>query len=173
MRIVHTPAFCPTGYVQHITTQLAAYVLQDLIRISAGAIDFVDKEKRRNPVGSKQLPYRLRMSFDTFHRADDDDRVIEHLQRSFHLCGEIDVTGRVQQKIRRFAVFHFGLISENGDPTRFLNFVTVEKSVAVVDPASIADRLRMVQQSLGKGRFAGVDMRQQSYRFIHGCSPAA
>ncbi|MNN26179.1 hypothetical protein D3C81_1396790 [compost metagenome] len=111
------------------------------------------------------------MSFDTFHRADDDDRVIEHLQRSFHLCGEIDVTGRVQQKIRRFAVFHFGLISENGDPTRFLNFVTVEKSVAVVDPASIADRLRMEQQSLGKGRFAGVDMRQQSYRFIHGCVP--
>ncbi|MNP17271.1 hypothetical protein D3C76_1097000 [compost metagenome] len=111
------------------------------------------------------------MSFDAFHGADDDDGVIEHLQRPFHFSGEIDVTRRIQQKIRRFPVLHFRLIGEHGDPARLLDLVAVEEGVAVVDPAAAANRLRVKQERLGKGRFAGVDVRQQSYRFMHGRVP--
>ncbi len=45
----------------------------------------------------QKSPERAHLPGDAVRRADDQDRVIQHLQDSLHLCGKIGVSGRIHQ----------------------------------------------------------------------------
>ena len=58
-------------------------------------IHFIDKGNPGNPVLLSLPPNRFRLSFNTPYRTEKSNRTVKNPQRPFHLNGEIDVTGGV------------------------------------------------------------------------------
>ncbi len=49
----------------------------------------------------KQPPERFRVRLHAVRAADDEHRVVEHLKRALHFCGEIYMSRRVEQRYLR------------------------------------------------------------------------
>ena len=83
----------------------------------------------------KQAPKRFRVCLHAVRAADDKDGAVEHLQRAFHLRGEVGVPRRVEQGHVQCADLKSGLLGKYGDAARAFEAVRVEKGVPVVDTA--------------------------------------
>ena len=100
------------------------------------------------------------MRLHAVRAADDEHRIIEHLQRALHLGGKVHVPRCVEQCDRRVAERHARLPRKDRDAARTLERVRVHVRIFMVDTAEIADRARAVEQRLGQRRLSGVDVRQ-------------
>ena len=58
----------------------------------------VDPDERRYAVALKQVPQSLGVGLYAVRAADDEDRVIENGECSFHLRGKIYVSGGIEKK---------------------------------------------------------------------------
>ena len=120
------------------------------------------EHEHRHTVAPQQLPERLRVRLHAVRAADDEHRIIEHLQRALHLGGKVHVSRRVEQCDSRVAERHARLPRKDRDAARTLERMRVHVRVFMVDAAEIADRARAVEQRLGQRRLSGVDVRQDS-----------
>ena len=69
----------------------------DAKRVRAGAIHLVDEGNPRNLVAPHLPVDRDRLRLHARHRAQHQDRAVEHAQRPFDLDREVNVSGRVDQ----------------------------------------------------------------------------
>ncbi len=75
------------------------------IEVGADLVHLVDEADARDVVLGGLPPDGFGLGFDAFLAVEDGDRAVEHAQRAFHLDGEVDVAGRVDQVDRvAFAV---------------------------------------------------------------------
>ena len=64
----------------------------------AGQVHLVDEQKGRNLVPGQQLPQGAGVPLHAVGAADDQNRVVQHLQRPLHLGAEVHVARGVQQR---------------------------------------------------------------------------
>ena len=98
------------------------------------------------------------MAANAVASVNDEHSVVEHLQRAFGLCREIDVARRVEQRQRGAIAFDGGLLRVDCDATLLFECVKVEMRAAVVDAAELADRARAKQQRLDERRLPSVNV---------------
>ena len=155
-----------SGFVAHGLRRAEVYARAQLslergeqrVMLCAGEIHFVDEEEGGHAVAPEQLPECARVPLYAVRAADDEHRVVEHLQRALHLGGEIDVAGGVKQRDMRITAIQHGLFGENGDAALALERFRVQKGISMIDTAKRAQRAGGVEQSLGEGGFARVHM---------------
>ena len=80
--------------------------------------------------------------------ADHQHRIVEYLQRPFHLRAEIHMARRIEKRYFRAAHINNSLSREDGDAAFLLLRIAVEKRVAVVHASCFSDGAALVQYRL-------------------------
>ena len=71
--------------------------------------------------------------------ADHQNRIVQHLQHTFHLRREIHVARRIKKRKFHILPFHDRLLGKNCNPAFTLHFICIQKCIAVIDPPQIPD----------------------------------
>ena len=106
---------------------------------------------------------------------DQQHRHIQRRQRAFRLGHEIDVSGRIDKRAARTVQLKPRLIRKDGDSAFTLDFIHIQRRVAVVDAPGRANGSGMVQQLLGEGCFSCIHVRENAkgYGGRHSVQPPA
>ena len=115
----------------------------------------------------EEPPQRLRMALHALRGGHDEDGVVERRKDALRLGGEIGVSRRVEEEVRRLSPGEVRLSGEDGDAALALDRLGVEEGVAVVDAPALPQRPAEVQQLLGERRLPGVDVRENADGFSH------
>ena len=87
-------------YPQHVT-RLAADDVSDLagvaVRVGRGQVDLVEHRDDVQVAVQRQVEVGQRLRLDALGGVDQQHRTLAGLERTGHLVGEVDVTGRVDQ----------------------------------------------------------------------------
>lgn len=89
------------GGVRHVHAagaEAAAQLREPLAPVRAREVHFVYEDENRHLIALQQPPERLRVALHAVRAADDQDGVVEHLQRALGLGGEVHVPRRVEQR---------------------------------------------------------------------------
>ena len=111
----------------------------------------------RVPVGL--APDRLGLGLDAGDRVEHRDRAVEHAQRPLHLDREVDVAGRVDDVDPVTLPVGGRRGRGDRDPALALLDHPVHQGGALVDLADLVGLAGVVQDALGRGRLARVDVR--------------
>ena len=131
---------------------------EDLAFSVSCKVHFIDKEKHRNVVSLQQLPKGLGVALHPIGAADDQNGIVQHLQRALHLGRKIHMPGGIQKGDTAAFDGQDRLLGKDGDPPLFLQGVGVQKRILMVDPTDAADGAGLIQQSLRQSGLAGVYM---------------
>ena len=102
------------------------------------------------------------MALHAVGAADNQHRIIQHLQCPLGLRGKIHMARGVQQGKIGIARREEGLLGENGNAARLFQRVGVQKGILMVHATQLADGAGAVEQGLGKGGLAAVHMGQNA-----------
>ena len=111
----------------------------------------------------EQAPQRFGMPAHSAVRVDDEDRIVEHLQGAFCFGGEVDVSGRVDQRQLRIPEFDHRLLGVDRDAAALLELVEVEMRITRIHAAKLPHRPGAEQQRLDERRLARVDVGKHPY----------
>ena len=90
--------------------------------------------------------------------ADDQNRTIQHLQRTLHFSGKIHMTRGIQQRQLCILPGQHGLLGKDGNTTVALLLVCIQKSIAVIYAAQFSQIARGIQQRFTQRCFSRVHM---------------
>jgi hypothetical protein len=128
-------------------------------KVCSDAIHLIDEGDSGHFVAVRLPPDGLGLGLHAAHRAEDGDSAVQHAHRAFHLDGEVHMSRRVDD-IDAMVVPETGSGGGgDGDAAFLLLFHPVHRGGAFVYLADPMDSPCIVQDSLGRGRFARVDMR--------------
>ncbi len=139
-------------------SQLGSEGTQRPIEVGAAAIELVDEGHGADAVTHRLSPDRLGLRFDAGDGVDEQHTSVEHAQGSLHFDGEVDVSGRVDEGDGGVAPRAAHRRGRDGDAHLLLFGIEVGGGVAVVHLAARVDLPREVQDALGEGGLAGVDV---------------
>src|SRR5207247_11311103 len=126
------------------------------------AVRLVDEGHARHPVAVGLPPDRLGLRLDAAHAAEDGDRAVEHAEAPLDLDGEVDVPGRVDDVHAVLAPEAGGRGRGDGDPAFLLLHHPVHHRGALVHLADLVADARVVEDALGRGGLAGIDVRHDA-----------
>ena len=72
------------------------------------------------------------MALDAVRPVDHQDRIVQHLQRPFHLCREIHMARRIQESHRRISQCKLCLFGKDRDPPGPFQLICIQKSVLII-----------------------------------------
>ena len=128
------------------------------VEVGADAIHLVDEAEPRDVVLVGLPPHRLGLRFDTGDRVEHGDGAVEHAQRPLDLDREVDVAGRVDD-VDPVVVPDAGRGGRRDrDPALLLLGHVVHRGGAVVDLADLVALPGVVEDALGRGGLARVDV---------------
>ena len=105
-------------------------------------------------------------------RADDEDGVVQNLQRPLHFRRKVNVARRVEQNEAAVRQIKHSLLGKDRDAALTLLRVRVKERIPVVDAAHRAEHPRAVEHRLGERGLSGVHVGQYSDRqCFHPVSP--
>ena len=136
--------------------------LHALVEVRADPVHLVDVGDARDLVLVGLAPDRLGLGLDAGDRVEQGDRAVEHAQRALDLDREVDVAGRVDDVD---AVVVPGAGRRRGgdrDPALLLLLHPVHRRRALVDLTHLVGATGVVEDPLGRGRLAGVDVRHDA-----------
>src|SRR5262249_27469914 len=116
-------------------------------------------------------PHRLRLRLHARHRVEHTDGAVEHAQRTLDLDGEVDVARRVDDVDAEAGTGEragLGLPEGgrrgrgDGDAALLLLLHPVHGGGAIVDFADLMRLAGVVEDALGRGGLAGVDVRHDT-----------
>jgi hypothetical protein len=131
--------------------------------VRARLVHLVDEAEPRHAVALRLAPDRFRLRLDTLARVEDADRAVEHAHRTLHLGGEVDVTGRVDDRDRVVLPLDVDRRRGNGDAALPLLLEIVHGGRAVMDLADLVDSAGDFEDALGDRGLAGVDMGHDAH----------
>ncbi len=135
----------------------------DPSEFSPDSVHLVDETDTRDAVLGRLTPHCLALRLDPFDSRKDDDGPVQHAQRSFHFRGEVNVPGGIDDVDRdRPAV---GILPVAGDrrgddrdPALALLLQVIGRRVSLVNVPHPVDLASVIENPLGRGCLAGVDM---------------
>ncbi|GAV32354.1 hypothetical 66.3 kDa protein in hag2 5'region [Coriobacteriaceae bacterium EMTCatB1] len=144
---------------QHGTrVEAVTHHLHDVEVVGARAVHLVDVRDARHAVAVGLAPDRLGLRLDAAHRAEDGHRAVEDAKRPLHFHGEVHVAGRVYDLDAMVLPVAGGRGRGDGDAALLLLDHPVHRRRTFVDLADLVRLPRVVEDALGRGRLAGVDM---------------
>ena len=152
----------------HAAGILPLQQLHEALMAQTGQVHLVDKEEGRDLVPGQQLPEGAGMALNAVGAADDQNGVVQNLQRTLHLGGEVHMTRRVEDGDVPLRQRQARLLGKDGDAPGALLRVGVQKGVAVVHAAQFAQLSALIEHRFGQGRFARVNVGEDAHcQFIH------
>ena len=127
--------------------------------IGAGAVQLVDEDDARHVVAVGEAPVGLRLRLHAGHALDDEDRAVQHAQAAVHLDVEVDVARRVDDVDAVVVPLAGHRGGGDGDAALALLLHVIGRGVAVVHLADLVRHAGVIEDPLGRGRLARVDMR--------------
>jgi hypothetical protein len=128
------------------------------VELGPDPVHLVDEADPRHPVGVGLAPDRLRLGLHAADRVEHGHGAVEHAQGALDLDGEVDVAGRVDQVDPVVAPLAGGGGRGDGDAALLLLLHPVHDRGALMDLAHLVGAARVVQDALGRGGLAGVDV---------------
>ena len=110
---------------------------QQFFPVRVGLVHLIYEEKCRNPVLLQQPPKRLHMPLHPVRSADYQQRIVQHLQSPLHLCAEIHMSRRVQQRDAQALPRNLRLLGKNRDSPLALQCKGIQKGIPMVHPAQL------------------------------------
>ena len=152
-------------------------LFQQRLPAGAGQVHLIEENEGRDVIPPQQTPERFGVALDAVGAADDQHRIIEHLQGALGLGGKVHMAGGIQQGEVGVSCCQQGLFGKDGDAACLFQRVGVEKGVLVVHAAQFPDGTGAVEHGFGKGGLAGVHMGEDAHhqllvRFLHGLHPS-
>ena len=141
-------------------------MLDNAHEVRAGAVHLVDKRKPRHVILIGLTPDSLRLWLDSTDRAEHGDGAIQYAQRALNFNREINMAGSVDDvdAVFRELLAHAapetgGRRGGNRDTAFLFLFHPVHGRRAIVHFADFVRAPGVIEDALGRGRFAGVDVR--------------
>ena len=132
------------------------------IKVCADTVHFVDETYPGYAVLVGLAPDRLGLGLDACHGIEDHHTAVQHPQAPLHLGGEVNVAGGIDDVYRVFIPFTRCCRGGNGYAPLPLLVHPVHDGGAFVDLAHLVDAASVVEDPLGDGGLARVDMRDES-----------
>ena len=142
--------------------QTRAHHLQGAVVVRADPVHLVDVDDPRHLVLVGLPPHRLRLGLHARHRIQDRHRAVEHAQRALDLHGEVDVSRRVDDVDPAVTPEARGRRGRDGDSALLLLDHPVHRRGAFVHLADLVGPTGVIQDTLGRGRLAGIDVRHDA-----------
>ncbi|MNW59535.1 hypothetical protein D3C74_374560 [compost metagenome] len=147
------PAHAPIGIqrfcnITSIGCKTRPNVLHTPLHIGSCSIRLINKEKARNPMLTQQLPHRFRLTFNSLHRANNNDGIIHRLNSTLHLGREINMTRRINQVVARISIGKHPLIRKHSNASLSFNFMTVQKGILMIHTTSMLNAFCIIKQLL-------------------------
>ena len=147
-------------------TQLGLDGVDGVVEISAELIHLVDEADTRNAVLVGLTPHGLRLRLHAFLAIEHGNGAIEHSQGTFHLGREVHVARGIDDVDLELLLLVMGLtIPEagggrglDGDAALLLLSHEVHRRGAIVGLADLVVLAGVVQDTLGGGGLAGIDV---------------
>jgi hypothetical protein len=141
-------------------TQLGFQLRDHAVRIGSDAVQFVDERDARDAVPAHLPIDRDRLRLHPSHRAQNKHGAIQHAQRSLHLHGEVDVTGRIDDVDLLLVPVNRRGRGRNRNPALALQLHVVHGRTAVLalDFLHAVDAPGIKENPLRQRRLAGVDV---------------
>ena len=144
---------------------------QYAVVLRAGPVELVHEDQSRDAQALQGAHEDARLRLHPLHRGDDQDRAVEHAQRTLHLGDEVRVSRGVDQVDGEIAQRERGDSRLDRDPPLPLERERVGLGVPVIDTADLVDDSGGVEQPLGQAGLPGVNMRQNSkVQYFHAAS---
>ena len=128
------------------------------VEVGADAIHLVDEAHPRHFVLVGLAPHRLGLRLDAGNRVEHGDGAVEDAQRPLDLDGEVDVAGSVDDVDAVVVPDARGGRRGDGDATLLLLRHVVHGRRTVVHFADLVALARVVEDALGRGGLARVDV---------------
>jgi hypothetical protein len=141
-----------------IGTQPLTDHLDGLGKLGAHPIHLVDECDAGHAVAVGLPPDRFGLGLDTLDSRKEGHGPVEDTQRAFHLDGEIHVAGRVDDVDAAVAPGARRGSRGDRDPPLLLLLHEVHDGRAVVDLSHLVGDARVVEDALGHGRLARIDV---------------
>jgi hypothetical protein len=128
------------------------------VELGPDAVHLVDEADPRDVVLVGLAPHRLGLGLDTADGVEDGDRAVEHTQRPLDLDREVDVAGRVDDVDPVVLPATRRRRGRDGDAALLLVHHPVHDGRALVDLTDLVGATGVVQDPLGRGGLARVDV---------------
>ena len=129
------------------------------VEVGTGPVHLVDEADARDGVLVGLAPHGLGLGLDAGDGVEHRDRTVEHPKRPLHLDGEVDVARGVDDVDPVAVPLTGGGSGGDGDAPLLLLLHPVHGGRAVVDLADLVGLARVVENALGRGGLARVDVR--------------
>ncbi len=137
-------------------------VVDAFVEVGADLIHLVDEDDAGHVVLVGLAPDRLGLRLDALVAVEHADGAVEHAERTLHLDGEIHVAGRVDD-VQTLAVPRGrGGGRRDRDAPLLLLLHPVHGRGAVVDFADLMGLAGIVEDTLGRRRLPGIDVRHDA-----------
>ena len=143
---------------ERVRLQAVHHHVDGALEVRAGAVHLVHEADTRDVVAVGLTPDRLGLRLDAGDRVEHGDRPVEHAKRALHLDREVDVAGRVDDVDPVVLPDARGRRGRDRDPALALLDHPVHLGGALVDLAELVGLARVVEDPLGRGRLARVDV---------------
>jgi hypothetical protein len=147
---------------QRVCSKARTHILDNFKEIGSGAIHFINESDPWDLILISLPPYRFGLGLDSADGTEYDDRAIENFERALDFYGEIYVAWGVNNV--DVLVFPETRCSgaRNSNAALLLLDHPVHNGSPFVDGSDLIDLSGEVKYPLGRRRFAGVDMRDDT-----------
>ena len=107
------------------------------------------------------------MPLHAVRAADDQNDVVQHLERALHLRRKIHMARRIQKGNIHLFCMQDRLLGKDGDAPLPLQLIRVQIGISVIHPAQSADITALVEERLRERCLSRVHMshQAQTYKF--------
>ena len=134
----------------------------DAVKIGAVDVHFVDVAHAGNLIHIGLSPDGFGLRFHAALGAENGDRAVQNTERTLDLNGKVHVTGCIDNVDAGVVPEAGGCGGGNGDAALLFLFHPVHGSGAVVHLAELVRLARIIQDTLRRRGFAGVDVRHDA-----------
>ncbi len=128
------------------------------VEVGADLVHLVDEHDARNVIFVGLAPYGFGLRLYALVAIEHAYRAVEHAQGSLDFDGEVDVAGRVDDVEALVVPERRGRGGRDRDAALLLLLHPVHGRGAVVDFADLMGLAGIIEDALGRGRLAGVDV---------------
>ena len=132
--------------------------LDGALEVGAGAVHLVDVGDSRDAVLVRLAPDSLGLRLHSRHGVEEGNCSVEHAQGALHLDGEVDVTGSVDDVDAVIAPDARRRSGGDCYPALLLLLHPVHDSRALVDLTHLVGAPCVIENALGRGGLAGIDV---------------
>ena len=126
--------------------------------VGADAVHLVHEADAGDGIAVGLAPDGFGLGLDTGDGIEDDNAAIKHAQPALDFSGEVDVAGRIDDVDEMVVPLGAGGGGGDGDAALALLLHPVHRGGAFVDLADLVGDARVVEDALGHGGLAGIDV---------------